>query len=86
MKDGSQAKGKIDEHLRKHTANFCASKRKRMLTFLLLFQKCMFHGLPGLSLEVPAALYPAPLPQYDKRSPVKQEQPEPAASKTTGVN
>lgn len=55
-------------------------------TFLLLFQKCMFHGLPGLSIEMPAALYPAPLPQYDKRSPVKQEQPEPAAVKPTGVS
>lgn len=80
-------KGKLmNTRGKKHTANLCASKRKRTLTFLLLFQKCMFHGLPGLSLEVPAALYPAPLPQYDKRSPVKQEQPEPTASKTTGVN
>lgn len=46
----------------------------------------MFHGLPGLSIEVPTALYPAPLPQYDKRSPVKQEQSEPASSKQTGVS
>uniref|UniRef100_A0A8C3D1D2 HEAT repeat-containing protein 6 n=1 Tax=Cairina moschata TaxID=8855 RepID=A0A8C3D1D2_CAIMO len=53
-------------------------------SLLAVLKKCMFHGLPGLSIEVPAALYPAPLPQYDKRSPVKQEQPEPAASKTTG--
>uniref|UniRef100_A0A8C9ND23 HEAT repeat-containing protein 6 n=1 Tax=Serinus canaria TaxID=9135 RepID=A0A8C9ND23_SERCA len=48
---------------------------------LAVLKKCMFHGLPGLSIEVPTALYPAPLPQYDKRSPVKQEQSEPATSK-----
>ncbi|NXN34727.1 HEAT6 protein, partial [Rhinoptilus africanus] len=51
---------------------------------LAVLKKCMFHGLPGLSIEMPAALYPAPLPQYDKRSPVKQEQSEPDASKQTG--
>ncbi|XP_074412807.1 HEAT repeat-containing protein 6 [Zonotrichia albicollis] len=51
---------------------------------LAVLKKCMFHGLPGLSIEVPTALYPAPLPQYDKRSPAKQEQSEPAASKQTG--
>ncbi|XP_033374759.1 HEAT repeat-containing protein 6 isoform X1 [Parus major] len=51
---------------------------------LAVLKKCMFHGLPGLSIEVPTALYPAPLPQYDKRSPVKQEQSEPATSKQTG--
>ncbi|KFV42035.1 HEAT repeat-containing protein 6, partial [Tyto alba] len=51
---------------------------------LAVLKKCMFHGLPGLSIEVPAALYPAPLPQYDKRSPVKQEQAELPALKQTG--
>ncbi|XP_063258967.1 HEAT repeat-containing protein 6 isoform X2 [Prinia subflava] len=51
---------------------------------LAVLKKCMFHGLPGLSIEVPTALYPAPLPQYDKRSPAKQEQPEPATSKHAG--
>ncbi|XP_009707859.1 PREDICTED: HEAT repeat-containing protein 6 [Cariama cristata] len=53
-------------------------------SLLAVLKKCMFHGLPGLSIETPAALFPAPLPQYDKRSPVKQEQSEPAASKQTG--
>ncbi|KAF1538848.1 HEAT repeat-containing protein 6, partial [Eudyptula albosignata] len=53
-------------------------------SLLAVLKKCMFHGLPGLNIEVPAALYPAPLPQYDKRSPVKQEQSEPAAFKQTG--
>ncbi|NWV40466.1 HEAT6 protein, partial [Grantiella picta] len=51
---------------------------------LAVLKKCMFHGLPGLSIEVPTALYPAPLPQYDKRSPVKQEQSEAATPKQTG--
>ncbi|NXR03726.1 HEAT6 protein, partial [Sagittarius serpentarius] len=53
-------------------------------SLLAVLKKCMFHGLPGLSIEMPTALYPAPLPQYDKRSPVKQEQSEPAAFKQTG--
>ncbi|XP_059685195.1 HEAT repeat-containing protein 6 [Gavia stellata] len=53
-------------------------------SLLAVLKKCMFHGLPGLSIEMPAALYPAPLPQYDNRSPVKQEQSEPAAFKQTG--
>ncbi|NWU95146.1 HEAT6 protein, partial [Upupa epops] len=52
---------------------------------LAVLKKCMFHGLPGLSIEVPAALYPAPLPQYDKRLPVKQEQSDPAACKQPGT-
>uniref|UniRef100_A0A8B9MBF0 HEAT repeat-containing protein 6 n=1 Tax=Accipiter nisus TaxID=211598 RepID=A0A8B9MBF0_9AVES len=50
-------------------------------SLLAVLKKCMFHGLPGLSIEMPTALYPAPLPQYDKRSPVKQEQSEPATFK-----
>ncbi|NXN56962.1 HEAT6 protein, partial [Rynchops niger] len=53
-------------------------------SLLAVLKKCMFHGLPGLSIEMPAALYPAPLPQYDKRSPVKQEQSEQATFKQTG--
>ncbi|NXL92525.1 HEAT6 protein, partial [Alectura lathami] len=53
-------------------------------SLLAVLKKYMFHGLPGLSIEMPAALYPAPLPQYDKQAPAKQEQPEPAASKQAG--
>uniref|UniRef100_A0A8C6ZHK9 HEAT repeat-containing protein 6 n=1 Tax=Nothoprocta perdicaria TaxID=30464 RepID=A0A8C6ZHK9_NOTPE len=53
-------------------------------SLLAVVKKCMFHGLPGLSIEMPPALYPAPLPQYDKRVPVKQEQSELAAFKQTG--
>uniref|UniRef100_A0A8V5HFT8 Uncharacterized protein n=1 Tax=Melopsittacus undulatus TaxID=13146 RepID=A0A8V5HFT8_MELUD len=54
-------------------------------SLLAVLKKCMFHGLPGLSIEMPAALYPVPLPQYDKRLPAKQEQSEPATFKQTGV-
>uniref|UniRef100_A0A8V5HIS3 Uncharacterized protein n=1 Tax=Melopsittacus undulatus TaxID=13146 RepID=A0A8V5HIS3_MELUD len=50
-------------------------------SLLAVLKKCMFHGLPGLSIEMPAALYPVPLPQYDKRLPAKQEQSEPATFK-----
>uniref|UniRef100_A0A8C4YGD4 HEAT repeat-containing protein 6 n=1 Tax=Gopherus evgoodei TaxID=1825980 RepID=A0A8C4YGD4_9SAUR len=47
------------------------------LGFLLaVLKKCMFYGLPGLNVEMPAVLYSAPLPQYDGRSPVKPEQSE----------
>ncbi|XP_009068831.1 PREDICTED: HEAT repeat-containing protein 6, partial [Acanthisitta chloris] len=51
---------------------------------LAVLKKCMFHGLPGLSIEVPTALYPAPLPQYDRRSPGKQEHSEAAPAKPSG--
>uniref|UniRef100_A0A8C6GYU1 HEAT repeat-containing protein 6 n=1 Tax=Mus spicilegus TaxID=10103 RepID=A0A8C6GYU1_MUSSI len=43
---------------------------------LAVLKKAMFHGLPGLNIEMPAVLYPTPLPQYDGRSPVKPQQPE----------
>ncbi|NXU79925.1 HEAT6 protein, partial [Oreotrochilus melanogaster] len=51
---------------------------------LAVLKKCMFHGLPGLSIEVPPALYPAPLPQYDQSSPVKPDPSEPGALKQPG--
>uniref|UniRef100_A0A8B9GH49 HEAT repeat-containing protein 6 n=1 Tax=Amazona collaria TaxID=241587 RepID=A0A8B9GH49_9PSIT len=50
-------------------------------SLLAVLKKCMFHGLPGLSIEMPAALYPVPLPQYDQRLPAKQEQSEAATFK-----
>ncbi|XP_054250250.1 HEAT repeat-containing protein 6 [Indicator indicator] len=53
-------------------------------SLLAMLKKCMFHGLPGLSIEVPTVLYPAPLPHYDRRSPVKQEQSETATCKQPG--
>ena len=46
----------------------------------------MFHGLPGLNIEMPTVLYPTPLPQYDGRSPVKPQQPEPSAARLSAVH
>ncbi|KAM4844448.1 HEAT repeat-containing protein 6 [Thomomys bottae] len=40
---------------------------------LAVLKKAMFHGLPGLSIEMPAVLYPTPLPQYDGRPPQQSE-------------
>ncbi|XP_067394180.1 HEAT repeat-containing protein 6 [Emydura macquarii macquarii] len=53
-------------------------------SLLAVLKKCMFYGLPGLNVEMPAILYPAPLPQYDRRSPVKQDQSELNTIKQTG--
>ncbi|CAM4649942.1 unnamed protein product [Lepidochelys olivacea] len=54
-------------------------------SLLAVLKKCMFYGLPGLNVEMPTVLYPAPLPQYDGRSPVKQEQSELSTIKQTGT-
>ncbi|XP_003795669.1 HEAT repeat-containing protein 6 [Otolemur garnettii] len=43
---------------------------------LAVLKKSMFHGLPGLNIEMPMVLYPAPLPQYDGRPLVKPQPPE----------
>ncbi|XP_005393963.2 PREDICTED: HEAT repeat-containing protein 6 [Chinchilla lanigera] len=48
---------------------------------LAVLKKTMFHGLPGLDIEMPAVLYPTPLPQYDGRPPVKPPQSESSASR-----
>ncbi|XP_029468389.1 HEAT repeat-containing protein 6 [Rhinatrema bivittatum] len=53
-------------------------------SLLAVLKKYMFHGLPGLSIEMPTILYPAPLPQYDGRSPTKQEQNESNMARQTG--
>uniref|UniRef100_A0A8C0IWE4 HEAT repeat-containing protein 6 n=1 Tax=Chelonoidis abingdonii TaxID=106734 RepID=A0A8C0IWE4_CHEAB len=54
-------------------------------SLLAVLKKCMFYGLPGLNMEMPAVLYPAPLPQYDGRSPLKPEQSELSTAKQTGT-
>uniref|UniRef100_K7FQG0 HEAT repeat-containing protein 6 n=1 Tax=Pelodiscus sinensis TaxID=13735 RepID=K7FQG0_PELSI len=54
-------------------------------SLLAVLKKCIYYGLPGLNVEVPAVLYPTPLPQYDGRSPVKQEQLELSTIKQTGT-
>ncbi|XP_008566294.1 PREDICTED: HEAT repeat-containing protein 6 [Galeopterus variegatus] len=50
---------------------------------LAVLKKFMFHGLPGLNIEMPTVLYPTPLPQCDGRSPVKPQQSESGASRPT---
>nr|XP_027806099.1 HEAT repeat-containing protein 6 [Marmota flaviventris] len=50
---------------------------------LAVLKKAMFHGLPGLNIEMPTVLYPTPLPQYDGRPPVKPQQSESTASRPT---
>ncbi|XP_051848421.1 HEAT repeat-containing protein 6 isoform X1 [Antechinus flavipes] len=49
------------------------TQTEQLGSLLAVLKKYMFHGLPGLNIEMPAVLYPAPLPQYDGRSPLKQE-------------
>ncbi|XP_053131596.1 HEAT repeat-containing protein 6 [Hemicordylus capensis] len=53
-------------------------------SLLAVLKKCMFHGLPGLNIEMPAILYPALLPQYDSQLALKQEKPEPSNFKPAG--
>nr|XP_054313059.1 HEAT repeat-containing protein 6 isoform X1 [Pongo pygmaeus] len=50
---------------------------------LAVLKKFMFHGLPGLNIEMPMVLYPTPLPQYDGRTPIKPQQSESSASRPT---
>ncbi|KAL8199194.1 UNVERIFIED_CONTAM: HEAT repeat-containing protein 6 [Gekko kuhli] len=42
-------------------------------SLLAVLKKCVFHGLPGVNIEMPAILYPTLLSQYDNRSPVEEE-------------
>uniref|UniRef100_A0A2K6STU7 HEAT repeat-containing protein 6 n=1 Tax=Saimiri boliviensis boliviensis TaxID=39432 RepID=A0A2K6STU7_SAIBB len=50
---------------------------------LAVLKKSMFHGLPGLNIEMPTVLYPTPLPQYDGRTPIKPQQSESSTSRPT---
>lgn len=47
----------------------------------------MFYGLPGMNVEMPQVLYPAPLPQYDTVPVIKAEpsQDVPVQKKTPAV-
>ncbi|XP_048108001.1 HEAT repeat-containing protein 6 isoform X1 [Alosa alosa] len=48
------------------------------LGFLLaVLKKLMFYGLPGMVVEMPKILYPAPLPQYDVPFPKVSEETMP---------
>ncbi|XP_056586118.1 HEAT repeat-containing protein 6 [Triplophysa dalaica] len=55
-------------------------------TLLAVFKRYMFHGLPGINVEMPPVLYPAPLPQYETLPAPKPEssQDSTAQKKTTG--
>ncbi|XP_051960430.1 HEAT repeat-containing protein 6 [Xyrauchen texanus] len=55
-------------------------------TLLAVLKRFMFHGLPGISVEMPQVLYPAPLPQYETISSAKPEpsQDSTAQKKTPG--
>uniref|UniRef100_A0A4X2LJY0 HEAT repeat-containing protein 6 n=1 Tax=Vombatus ursinus TaxID=29139 RepID=A0A4X2LJY0_VOMUR len=57
------------------------TQTEQLGSLLAVLKKYMFHGLPGLNIEMPAVLYPAPLPQYDGRSPIRQEPMEMNPSK-----
>ncbi|XP_067231786.1 HEAT repeat-containing protein 6 [Chanodichthys erythropterus] len=48
-------------------------------TLLAVLKRFMFYGLPGISVEMPQVLYPAPLPQYETISTAK---PEPSQDST----
>ncbi|XP_051891763.1 HEAT repeat-containing protein 6 isoform X2 [Pristis pectinata] len=42
-------------------------------TLLAALKTYMFYGFPGMNIEVPAILYPTPLPQYEGSSPTKDQ-------------
>ncbi|XP_072325809.1 HEAT repeat-containing protein 6-like isoform X3 [Scyliorhinus torazame] len=42
-------------------------------TLLAALKTYMFYGFPGVNIEVPVVLYPAPLPQYEGSSPTKEQ-------------
>ncbi|KAG7484798.1 hypothetical protein MATL_G00054150 [Megalops atlanticus] len=44
-------------------------------SLLAVLKKFMFFGLPGMNVEMPAVLYPAPLPQYEGIPTAKPEAP-----------
>uniref|UniRef100_A0A8C2EEW4 HEAT repeat-containing protein 6 n=1 Tax=Cyprinus carpio TaxID=7962 RepID=A0A8C2EEW4_CYPCA len=48
-------------------------------TLLAILKRFMFYGLPGISVEMPQVLYPAPLPQYET---VPAAKPEPSRDST----
>ncbi|KAJ8386247.1 hypothetical protein AAFF_G00175670 [Aldrovandia affinis] len=58
----SGGKGKIDAD-------------EQLGSLLAVLKKYMFFGLPGINLEMPAVLYPAPLPQYEGIVTTKPETP-----------
>lgn len=57
-------------------------------TLLAVLKRYMFHGLPGISVEMPQVLYPAPLPQYETIPAPKPESSQDSTpqKKNTGHN
>ncbi|XP_066502758.1 HEAT repeat-containing protein 6 isoform X2 [Hoplias malabaricus] len=55
-------------------------------SLLALLKKYMFHGLPGINVEMPQVLYPAPLPRYETVPAAKAEPAQDTATqkKTPG--
>uniref|UniRef100_A0A672T658 HEAT repeat-containing protein 6 n=1 Tax=Sinocyclocheilus grahami TaxID=75366 RepID=A0A672T658_SINGR len=49
-------------------------------TLLAVLKRFMFYGLPGISVEMPQVLYPAPLPQYETIPAAKPEPSQDSAS------
>ncbi|XP_060747166.1 HEAT repeat-containing protein 6 [Tachysurus vachellii] len=52
-------------------------------SLLAVLKKYMFHGLPGINVEMPPVLYPALLPQYDTVTKTEPVQDEPAPRKSS---
>ncbi|XP_058020180.1 HEAT repeat-containing protein 6 isoform X2 [Ahaetulla prasina] len=53
-------------------------------SLLAVLKKYMFHGLPGINIEMPSILYPALLPQYDNWLPIEHEKLEQNSVKLSG--
>ncbi|XP_072518371.1 HEAT repeat-containing protein 6 [Salminus brasiliensis] len=68
-------------------AKWKATPDQDLGSLLALLKKYMFHGLPGINVEMPKVLYPAPLPQYETVPAAKAEpaQDAPAQRKTSAA-
>ncbi|XP_076835841.1 HEAT repeat-containing protein 6 [Brachyhypopomus gauderio] len=53
-----------------------ASPDQELGSLLAVIKKYMFYGLPGINVEMPRVLYPAPLPQYETIPTVRAEPPQ----------
>uniref|UniRef100_A0AAZ3RMD0 HEAT repeat-containing protein 6 n=1 Tax=Oncorhynchus tshawytscha TaxID=74940 RepID=A0AAZ3RMD0_ONCTS len=57
-----------------------------LIVFMWLKSRLMFQGCPGVCVEWPSVLYPAPLPQYETCStPKPPEPPQNPPTQTSGV-
>lgn len=70
---------------------YCSNCSNKPGTCKCFLQRLMFQGAPGVSVDWPAVLYPAPLPQYEglksTQPPTPAEPPKEAAvpGKVSGV-